>query len=178
MTDWSAPAADEIEIQDVAAGPKLPRLTSHFGTRRDPFTGEYRHHSGIDIAAPLGTSVRSAASGRVIFAGRAGGYGNMVELDHGNGLRTRYAHLSRILVGSGATVAEGELIAEAGSTGRSTGSHLHFEVRQDGAARNPLPYLIGPRSVVGGDEQLELREVHLSAFARARAAANAGGGGM
>jgi murein DD-endopeptidase MepM/ murein hydrolase activator NlpD len=150
MTDWSAAAENEVDkqIQRPATGgavqSELPRLTSQFGIRKGPFTGGYRHHSGIDIAASQGTAIRSAAGGRVSFAGHAGGYGNMVELDHGNGLRTRYAHLSRILVGSGSTVAGGEIIAEAGSTGRSTGSHLHFEVRENGNARNPLAYLKNP----------------------------------
>ena len=182
MTDWSAPAGKEADTQiqrpstGVVVQSELPRLTSQFGVRKDPFTGGYRHHSGIDIAAPLGTAIRSAAGGRVSFAGRAGGYGNMVELDHGNGLRTRYAHLSRILVGSGSMVAGGQIIAKAGSTGRSTGSHLHFEVRQGGNARNPLAYLKNPRWIALTSEPIGTREPHLSAFARSRARGSPGGG--
>jgi murein DD-endopeptidase MepM/ murein hydrolase activator NlpD len=182
MTDWSAPAGNEADthIQRPSTGvtvqSELPRLTSQFGIRKDPFTGGYRHHSGIDIAAPPGTAIRSAAGGRVSFAGRAGGYGNMIELDHGNGLRTRYAHLSRILVGSGSTVAGGEIIAEAGSTGRSTGSHLHFEVREDGNARNPLAYLKNSSWIAPTSEPIRARKPHLSAFARSRVRGSAGGG--
>ena len=181
MMDWSAPEANAAPERAVPADTEeleLPRLTSAFGLRRDPFTGASRRHAGIDIAAPHGTDILSAAAGRVFFAGRAGGYGNMVELDHGSGLRTRYAHLSRILVAPGTAVAEGQVIAEAGSTGRSTGSHLHFEVRQDGAPRNPLTYLGSPHRIAATDRPLRVPEPHLSAFARARAGLGSGGGGM
>lgn len=185
MMEWSVPAEAEKamlerakEAEDAATRQaELPRLTSGFGPRRDPFTGDYRTHSGIDLAAPHGTEILSAAAGRVLFAGPAGGYGNMIELDHGDGLRTRYAHLSRIRVASGTVVADGQVIGKAGSTGRSTGSHLHFEVRQDGAARNPLAYLGSSRRIVPVG-LLPPPETHVSAFARARAAFGSGGAEM
>jgi len=184
MMEWSVSPRAETPEQprtEVGAPPELPRLTSSFGTRRDPFTGSHRRHSGIDIAAPHGAAIRAAGGGRVVFAGPAGGYGNMVELDHGNGLRTRYAHLSRILVGRGANVAEGALIAEAGATGRSTGSHLHFEVGEDGTARNPLAYFRSSRRIVETNGPVRVIEPHLSAFARGRSRLGSrlglGGGG-
>lgn len=114
---------------------------SRFGTRIDPFTGRRVAHEGLDFGAPTGTPIRAAAAGVVVFAGRDQGYGNLVDIDHGNGLVTRYAHASRLDVVAGEIVKQGQKIAEVGSTGRSTGPHLHFEVRVDGAPRDPLPYL-------------------------------------
>jgi murein DD-endopeptidase MepM/ murein hydrolase activator NlpD len=109
-------------------------LTSGFGPRGG------RMHTGIDIAAPAGTPVRAAAAGRVIIAGWSGGYGNLIVVDHGNGLATAYAHLSAIWAGGG-SVAQGQSIGAVGSTGNSTGNHLHFEVRVNGSPVNPLSYL-------------------------------------
>jgi murein DD-endopeptidase MepM/ murein hydrolase activator NlpD len=100
-----------------------------------------RMHEGIDIAAGLGTPIRAAAAGTVIHAGWLGGYGNLVVLDHGDGLATAYAHASAILVGVGQSVAQGETVSLVGSTGNSTGPHLHFEVRVNGTAVDPLLYL-------------------------------------
>jgi murein DD-endopeptidase MepM/ murein hydrolase activator NlpD len=100
-----------------------------------------RMHEGIDIAAGLGTPIRAAAAGTVIHAGWLGGYGNLVVLDHGDGLATAYAHASAILVSVGHTVAQGETLSLVGSTGNSTGPHLHFEVRVNGTAVDPLLYL-------------------------------------
>lgn len=117
------------------------RFTSNFGVRSDPFTGTARMHAGVDIPGPVGTPVYATADGTVDRAERAGGYGNLVELDHGKGIQTRYGHLSRILVAPGAHVTRGQLIALMGSTGRSTGPHLHYEVRMDGKAVNPAPFL-------------------------------------
>lgn len=118
------------------------RYTSSFGVRSDPFHGNARMHAGMDMAAPQGTPIYATADG---FVGRAertfGGYGNLVELLHGRGLETRYGHLSQILVRQGQRVHRGDLIALMGSTGRSTGSHLHYEVRIDGHAVNPMPFL-------------------------------------
>jgi murein DD-endopeptidase MepM/ murein hydrolase activator NlpD len=93
------------------------------------------------MAGAHGEPIYAAASGRIITAGRQGGYGNLVEIEHGKGLATRYGHLSQILVTSGATVKQGQLIGRMGSTGRSTGTHLHYEVRIDGRPVNPRPYL-------------------------------------
>jgi murein DD-endopeptidase MepM/ murein hydrolase activator NlpD len=116
-------------------------VTSKFGYRRHPITGRYSMHKGIDIAAKQGTDIVAMADGIVIFSGRKGGYGNIVELRHANGLETRYAHNSRNLVKEGDMVRKGQVVAELGSTGRSTGPHLHFEVRRNGEAVNPAQYL-------------------------------------
>ncbi|CAN5630313.1 hypothetical protein BH10PSE14_BH10PSE14_22510 [soil metagenome] len=115
--------------------------TSNFGVRTDPFRGVAAMHAGVDIPGPVGTPVYATADGMVDRAERAGGYGNMVELDHGKGIQTRYGHLSKILVVAGTRVRRGQLIALMGSTGRSTGPHLHYEVRIDGHAVNPVPFL-------------------------------------
>jgi murein DD-endopeptidase MepM/ murein hydrolase activator NlpD len=117
------------------------RFTSTFGIRSDPFRRVAAMHAGIDIAQPIGTPVYATADGMIDRAERAGGYGNMVEIDHGKGIQTRYGHLSKILVAAGTRVHRGQLIALVGSTGRSTGPHLHYEVRLDGHAVNPLPFL-------------------------------------
>ncbi len=116
-------------------------VTSLFGVRRDPFLGTAAFHSGIDFRAVYGQSVRSTAAGKVVKAGRFGGYGNMVEIEHSNGFSTRFAHLSRVLVRDGQQVAAGAIIGEAGSSGRSTGNHLHYEVRENGRAVNPVNFL-------------------------------------
>jgi murein DD-endopeptidase MepM/ murein hydrolase activator NlpD len=116
---------------------------SGFGWRIDPITGQEAMHEGIDFIAEKGTPIYAAAAGVVSFAGYHPTYGNLVELDHGGGLMTRYAHASKLLVKQGEFVRRGALIARVGSTGRSTGSHLHFEVRQNGVALNPTPFLRG-----------------------------------
>ena len=110
-------------------------LTSRFGQRWG------RAHTGVDMGVPCGTSVRAADGGRVIFAGSCGGYGNLVRIDHGNGYITYYGHLSRIKVSCGDKVGKGDVIALSGNTGHTTGPHLHFEVRKNGAPQNPLKYL-------------------------------------
>ncbi|MCJ2183621.1 M23 family metallopeptidase [Novosphingobium sp. 1949] len=120
---------------------RTSRISSTFGFRRDPFTGGGAFHAGIDFPAPIGTPIFAAAQGRVTYAGPRSGYGNCVEIDHGNGLVTRYGHLSKWSVRVGEKVTTGERIAAMGSTGRSTGSHLHFEVRVNGQAVNPRPFL-------------------------------------
>ena len=116
-------------------------ITSGFGYRRDPFNGRAALHSGIDFKGAMGSPIFAAAEGRVTFAGRKGGYGNAVEVTHSNGLLTRYAHLSRIDVRPGQMVAAGATLGGLGSTGRSTGPHLHFEVRINDRAVNPRPFL-------------------------------------
>ena len=118
-------------------------LTSVFGVRADPFEGTARMHAGLDMAAPHGTPVYATADGIVSRAGISNGYGNLIEIDHGKGIRTRYGHLSAILVGENQRVHRGDLIGRVGSTGRSTGNHLHYEVRLDDRAINPLPFLQG-----------------------------------
>ena len=116
-------------------------FTSGFGVRSDPFRGGAAMHAGIDLAGPVGTPVYATADGVVGRAEWANGYGNLVELEHGKGIQTRYGHLSKILVKANTGVKRGQLIALMGSTGRSTGSHLHYEVRIDGRAVNPVPFL-------------------------------------
>ena len=132
------PYAEPSDITPSSAGftwPTSGQLTSGFGPRWG------RMHQGIDIAAPTGRPITAAKSGKVIVAGPSGGYGNLVVIDHGGGLSTAYAHQSRIAVGVGDPVTQGGVIGYVGSTGHSTGPHLHFEVRVNGAARDPLPYL-------------------------------------
>ena len=117
-------------------------VTSEFGYRRDPFTGERKGHSGMDLAVPTGTSVRAALPGTVtVSTYNRGGYGYYVMIDHGSGLSTLYGHNSQLLARVGQTVEAGDVIALSGSTGRSTGPHLHFEVRINGERTNPRSYL-------------------------------------
>ena len=122
-------------------------ISSGFGYRADPFTGGAAFHSGLDFRGPRGAPIYAAASGTVSFAGVKAGYGKTIEIDHGNGLMTRYAHMSRHTAVAGQRVRAGSLIGAIGSTGRSTGPHLHFEVRVDGRAVNPKPFLETPRHV-------------------------------
>lgn len=112
-------------------------LTSGFGVRRDPLSGRMAPHTGIDVAAPTGAEIRAPVGGVVRSAGARGGYGNAVEIDHGNGLSTLYGHASELLVSPGETVAAGQAIATVGSTGLSTGPHVHFEVRVSGRPVDP-----------------------------------------
>ncbi len=128
--------------------PSLPPIldgwfSSNFGYRIDPFTGQRSFHEGIDFPAEPGTPVLAAASGKVTFAEVHPEYGKMVEIDHGNGLVSRYAHSSQLLVKEGDLVVAGQQIATVGSTGRSTGPHLHFEVRLNGVPQNPARFLKG-----------------------------------
>jgi murein DD-endopeptidase MepM/ murein hydrolase activator NlpD len=117
-------------------------FTSGFGVRSDPFRGGAAMHPGIDLAGSVGTPIHATADGTVIRAGwNSGGYGNLVEVDHGRGITTRYGHLSAILVHPGDRVTRGQIVGRMGSTGRSTGSHLHYEVRIDGRAVNPIPFM-------------------------------------
>lgn len=116
-------------------------ITSRFGNRPDPFFGGLAMHAGIDFRAPTGTEIRSTGAGKVVTASFSGGYGNMVEIDHGLGLSTRYGHMSRILVSEGDTVETGQILGLAGSTGRSTGPHLHYEVRRNGDPVDPMRFL-------------------------------------
>ena len=126
-----------------ATWPVSGKLESGFGGRRNPFGGSsYEFHTGQDIDAPWGTPVIAAATGTVIFVGWQNGYGQLVVVDHGGGLTTRYGHLSQIEVTQGESVTRGELVGKVGSTGRSTGPHLHYEVRINDEPVNPLQYLL------------------------------------
>jgi murein DD-endopeptidase MepM/ murein hydrolase activator NlpD len=116
-------------------------VTSGFGIRMDPFLGRPAMHTGLDLRAAAGDPVHATAAGRVVTAGWSGGYGNMVEIDHGHGLSTRYGHLSKILVSVGDKVGIGQVIGRVGSTGRSTGPHLHYETRVDDEAVDPHKFL-------------------------------------
>ncbi len=117
------------------------RLMSPFGGRTDPFSGEGAIHTGVDLAAPQGTPVHSAADGIVVHAEFNGGYGRLVVVDHGNGLQTYYGHLSRFEVVSGQEIRRGDILGLSGSSGRVTSPHLHYEVRMAGTPVNPYPYL-------------------------------------
>jgi murein DD-endopeptidase MepM/ murein hydrolase activator NlpD len=117
------------------------KLMSSFGARTDPFSGEGAIHTGVDLAAPRGTPIRSAADGIVVHAEWMSGYGRLVIVDHGNGLQTYYGHLSRFLVIPGQEVRRGDVIAQSGASGRVTSPHLHYEVRMAGTPVNPYPFL-------------------------------------
>jgi murein DD-endopeptidase MepM/ murein hydrolase activator NlpD len=119
-------------------------ISSHFGYRSDPFTGRGAFHAGVDFAGPPGTRVISTGPGVVSFSGYKNGYGNVVEITHPTGYLTRYGHNARNLVREGQTVQKGDPIAVIGSTGRSTGTHVHFEVERDGNTLNPMRYLSAP----------------------------------
>lgn len=116
-------------------------ISSYFGNRTDPFNGHREFHSGLDIATPVGTKVHAVAEGIVTYAGVRHGYGNVVEIDHGNGYMTRFAHNSKLLVHVGQRVRVGQVISLSGDTGRSTGPHLHFEVWYKGRVINPLAFV-------------------------------------
>lgn len=143
---------EALLVQDSANRKFLPTLapivdgwySSNFGYRIDPFTGARSFHEGIDFPAETGTPIVAAASGKVLYAGWHPEYGKIVEVDHGNGLVSRYAHASKILVNEGDLVVRGQRLAFSGSTGRSTGPHLHFEVRLNGVPQNPARFLQAP----------------------------------
>ena len=142
--------SEVLAIRQTADPAYLPAMWAHlgkinneFGFRRNPFGGRaYEFHPGMDIDGERGDLVTASANGTVIKAGYTGGYGNMVEIDHGNGLVTRYGHMSKLDVEQGETVTRGQLIGEIGSTGRSTGPHLHFELRYNDKPINPRHFLV------------------------------------
>ena len=146
---------DQVNLHRMAAE-QLPfampvqssvRFTSGFGYRRDPINGGRRLHAGADFAGPVGTPLYAAGDGVVIFAGRQSGYGLMVKIQHPFGIETRYAHMSRIGVSQGQRVSRGDRIGDMGRTGRVTGSHLHYEVRQNGTPINPMNFITAGRDV-------------------------------
>jgi murein DD-endopeptidase MepM/ murein hydrolase activator NlpD len=142
---------DQLEAGIVAIPAGRPvtnaNFTSGYGTRSDPFRGSAAMHAGVDLAGPLGTPIYATADGIVARSSYEGAYGNLVEINHGEGIQTRYGHLSRLIARPGQRVRRGELIGLMGSTGRSTGSHLHYEVRIDGRAVNPIPFIQGGDSL-------------------------------
>ena len=121
--------------------PVYGRLMSTYGARTDPFNGEGAFHTGVDLQAATGTAVRASADGLVIHAEWAGGYGKVIIVDHGNGMQTLYAHLSRFYVVPGQEIRQGQVLGYSGATGRATAPHLHYEVRVGGTPINPYPYL-------------------------------------
>ena len=142
VTAYSSP----IPQRGVSVPSRMPlngsQLTSGFGMRDHPVLGGRRQHQGIDLAAPSGTPVYATADGIVSRADWYSSYGLYISVEHGAAMQTRYAHLSRLAVAAGDTVKKGDLIGYVGSTGRSTGPHLHYEVRVDGLAVNPIPYMV------------------------------------
>src|SRR5512138_2666628 len=117
-------------------------VTSDFGTRIDPYTAERKMHEGLDIATPIGQPIYAPSDGTVVFAGTEGGYGKVLVIDHGYGVKTRYGHLSEILVHVGDRIGRGDKVALVGNTGRSTGPHLHYEVRVNGVPENPRKFIL------------------------------------
>jgi murein DD-endopeptidase MepM/ murein hydrolase activator NlpD len=134
---------NQIKLASTPSGwPVRGYITDGFGNRRNPFGGAaYENHSGLDIATNYGTAIEATADGRVIFAGMYGGYGNVVVIDHGYGVTTRYGHMSQINVKMGQALARGKMIGAVGSTGRSTAPHCHYEVRLHDRPVNPLNYI-------------------------------------
>ncbi|MCB2050434.1 MAG: M23 family metallopeptidase [Novosphingobium sp.] len=143
---WTKQAPVSAPVGKVSIPSRMPvekiRLSSGFGMREHPVIGGRRAHKGIDLAAPTGTPVYATADGKVEMAQWFSSYGKFVKIEHGADLETRYAHLSGYTVSPGQTVHKGDLIGYVGSTGRSTGPHLHYEVRVAGEAVNPMPYMV------------------------------------
>ncbi len=130
-----------MEAPTTWTAPVEGRLSSTFGKRADPFTQATRFHRGVDISAPAGTLIRAAQSGTVVFSGHLRGYGNTIILEHAGGYRTLYGHASRNLVREGDTISTEQVIGEVGSSGRSTGTHLHFELQKSGERLDPKEFL-------------------------------------
>jgi murein DD-endopeptidase MepM/ murein hydrolase activator NlpD len=131
----------QVRLVPVANPARNWSVSSTFGVRKDPLLGTPALHSGMDFRAPTGAPIKATASGVVAKAGWNGGYGRMVEIDHGNGLATRFAHMSKILVKEGDQINIGDVVGQVGSSGRSTGPHLHYEIRKNGAAIDPLRFI-------------------------------------
>ncbi len=139
---WKQLEKPQASVAIPSAQPvKGTALTSGYGVRSDPFRGRAAMHAGIDLAGPINTPIYATADAVVDRSQWANGYGNLIELNHGRGIQTRYGHLTRSIVKAGQRVKRGDLIGYMGSTGRSTGSHLHYEVRVDGKAVNPVPFM-------------------------------------
>ena len=136
-----------LQAEVMPTGRPITRgwLSSYFGIRTDPFTGRRVHHSGVDFAGKIGADVVAVAAGVVTYSGKRSGYGNLVEVNHGNGYVTRYGHNKNNLVRVGQTIKKGEVVAKMGTTGRSTGPHVHFEVMRDGRHVDPKRYIHASR---------------------------------
>ena len=156
FASWQKEDAPESDQVAIPAGRPVDsaNMTSGFGVRSDPFRGRAAMHTGIDLAGPLGTPVYATADGVVDRSEwNDGGYGNLIEIDHGQGIQTRYGHLSERIAQPGQYVRRGELIGLMGSTGRSTGSHLHYEVRVAGQAINPIAFVPGGAAMMASFQQ-------------------------
>ncbi len=149
-----------VERAIVAIPSRMPlagaRLTSGYGMRNHPVLRKRRRHKGVDLAAPTGTPVYATADGMVGRADWFSSYGLYISIDHGADMETRYAHLSKLAVAAGERVRKGDLIGYVGSTGRSTGPHLHYEVRVDGVAVDPIPYMVERTPRVAASESSEM----------------------
>jgi murein DD-endopeptidase MepM/ murein hydrolase activator NlpD len=138
----------------IAAPLEHYRISSTYGERKDPMTGKWAYHSGLDLVGPLGSGVQATAPGIVTFAGRRGRYGNMIEIDHEHAISTRYGHLREIFVEAGQTIQPGQRIAIMGSSGRSTGPHLHYEIRFQNRTLDPMKFLQAGAEAVGDEPAL------------------------
>ena len=157
--DTKGPGAP-VEQAVISVPSRMPlsgfRMTSDYGMRTHPVLGRRKQHKGVDLAAPTGTPVYATADGMIGRADFSRSYGLVIYVDHGADLETRYAHLSKLAVAEGERVRKGDLIGYVGSTGRSTGPHLHYEVRVDGLAVNPIPYMVETATQVAAAERPEL----------------------
>jgi murein DD-endopeptidase MepM/ murein hydrolase activator NlpD len=146
MLEWNEPAEPALRLKSTIEAPRAARLdrliiSSRFGLRSDPIQRTERHHAGIDLPDGWGSPVMATGPGVVRISGWVRGYGNLVEIEHADGVRTRYGHLSRLNVVPSERVTQGQIIGQVGSTGRSTGPHLHYEVRVNGIAVDPLRFI-------------------------------------
>lgn len=160
---WKRKDQDKPAVVAIPSGKPVGdfKFTSGYGVRSDPFRRRAAMHAGIDLAGPIGTPIYATADGVVSFAGWWYGYGNLIEVAHGKAIETRYGHLSKIFVKPNTRVKRGELIGLMGSTGRSTGSHLHYEVRIDGRAVNPVPFIQSADYMVAMQQRAAERNVAL-----------------
>ncbi|MBV7258729.1 M23 family metallopeptidase [Erythrobacter sp. WH158] len=158
--DEKGPGAPVTQQPVVSVPSRSPlagaKLTSGYGMRNHPVLRRRARHKGVDLAAPTGTPIYATADGIIERADWFSSYGLYISIDHGSDLETRYAHMSRLAVAAGDAVRKGDVIGYVGSTGRSTGPHLHYEVRVDGVAVNPIPYMIEPETQVAASEQTKL----------------------
>jgi murein DD-endopeptidase MepM/ murein hydrolase activator NlpD len=145
---------DVLRQLPIAAPLKHYRISSSYGERKDPMTGKRAYHSGLDLVGPLGSGVQATAPGTVTFAGRRGRYGNMIEIDHGQAISTRYGHLREIFVEVGQQIESGQKIAIMGSSGRSTGPHLHYEIHSQYRTLDPMKFLQAGAEAVGDEPAL------------------------
>ena len=155
-TQWFE-ASGVGESKGALSRPVNGAVTSGFGSRRHPILGYRRMHSGLDFKAGYGTPIYAVTDGTVAYAGRKGGYGNFVQLNHGGGLATGYGHMSRFAVSSGSRVRRGQIIGYVGSTGLSTGPHLHYELYRGGRAVNPMSVKFTQRAQLSGNDLAQFR---------------------